>query len=383
MEYIKKDIPLYSVTIWDKKFNGVEKEWQPKTIKYKYLLSDELDSIKVDKGDIRILYTGKDVGFTNDELAGDAVSDGEIVSIPWGGIPTVKYYKGRFVTGDNRIATSSDKSLLLNEYLYFYMKGNLTTIASFYRGASLKHPSMRDVLKMKISLPDIKEQDKVVKELRSIEQLLDKLNQKIELLDELVKARFVEMFGNEKNTQKLGDLVSICRGASPRPISSYTTKDEDGENWIKIGDVEENDIYINHAAEKVTKAGADKSRRVKVGDFILSNSMSFGRPYILNIDGCVHDGWLIISDYERSFEQLFLYYLLRSDDVQAQFNGTVSGAVVKNLNSDKVRETKVIVPSKDKQKEFVEFSKQIDKSKFISILITIILYKQHYYSHIR
>ena len=90
MIYIAKDIPLWQVTIWDKKFNNVDKKWQPKTIKYKYLLSDELDSLRVDDGDVRILYTGKDVGFTTEELAGDRLSEGEIISIPWGGIPTVK-----------------------------------------------------------------------------------------------------------------------------------------------------------------------------------------------------------------------------------------------------------------------------------------------------
>ena len=76
MIYIAKDIPLWQVTIWDKKFNNVDKKWQPKTIKYKYLLSDELDSLRVDDGDVRILYTGKDVGFTTEELAGDRSSVG-------------------------------------------------------------------------------------------------------------------------------------------------------------------------------------------------------------------------------------------------------------------------------------------------------------------
>ena len=111
--------------------------------------------------------------------------------------------------------------------------------------------------------------------------------------------------------------------------------------------------------------GADKSRRVKPGDFILSNSMSFGRPYILGINGCVHDGWLIISDYQNTFEPLFFYQLLRSDDVQTQFDGSANGACVKNLNSDLVKKVKVMTPPKELQKEFVDFFIQIDKSKFV------------------
>lgn len=93
----------------------------------------------------------------------------------------------------------------------------------------------------------------------------------------------------------IDDVANICRGASPRPIAKYVTDDENGINWIKIGDVAEEDIYITHTAEKITEDGAKKSRAVEPGDFILSNSMSFGRPYIVGIQGCVHDGWLIIQ----------------------------------------------------------------------------------------
>ena len=146
MTMIVKDVPLWSVTIWDKKYNAVDREWQPQTIKYKYLLSDELDRICVEDGTIRLLYTGKDIGYTSEELAGDALSEGEIVAIHWGGTPSVKYFKGKFVTGDNRIATSSKPDELLNKYLYYYLRGNLKEIASYYRGAGLKHPAMKDIL---------------------------------------------------------------------------------------------------------------------------------------------------------------------------------------------------------------------------------------------
>ena len=356
--------PLWSVTTWDKKFNGVKKEWQKNTIKYKYLLSDKLDSIKVKNGNVRILYTGKEIAYTNETLAGDAIKDGEIVAIPWGGIPTVKYYKGKFVTGDNRIATSNDTDLLDNKYLYYFLVSKLDTLSTFYRGASLKHPSMVDVLKMKINIPEIDKQHNVCAVLDRIESLIINKENQLLMLSELVKSQFIEMFKNYDSYKTLGELSNICRGASPRPISNFITKG-DGENWIKIGDVGENDIYITKTAEKVTKAGADKSRRVKTGDFILSNSMSFGRPYILGINGCVHDGWLIIADYQEHFEPLFLYHLLRSDYVQSQFDGSANGACVRNLNSDLVKKVKVITPSITIQRDFVEFAKQIDKSKFI------------------
>lgn len=176
------------------------------------------------------------------------------------------------------------------------------------------------------------------------------------------------MFGLENEGMKtIGDVASICRGSSPRPISKYVTDDPEGVNWIKIGDAGEDDVYIIRTSEKITQDGAKKSRAVKPGDFILSNSMSFGRPYILGIDGCVHDGWLIISDYQDYLDPMFFYYELRSDLVQRQFDGSANGSTVKNLNSDRVSKVKIHIPSMELQSEFVELAKQSDKSQFIEM----------------
>lgn len=82
-------------------------------------------------------------------------------------------------------------------------------------------------------------------------------------------------------------------------LLKFITTSSTGINWIKIGDVNINSKYITETKEKITQEGATKSRYVRKGDFILSNSMSFGRPYILEIDGCIHDGWLSISEFEN------------------------------------------------------------------------------------
>lgn len=112
-------VPLWEITAWDKKFNAVDKSMQKKIIKYNYLLAKELDDIIDKSGDIRILYTTEDIAYTTEEKAEGKISEGEVVAIPWGGNPTVKYYNGRFVTGDNRIATSLDKKRLSNKFLYY------------------------------------------------------------------------------------------------------------------------------------------------------------------------------------------------------------------------------------------------------------------------
>lgn len=174
------------------------------------------------------------------------------------------------------------------------------------------------------------------------------------------------MFGDEKRypSKSIAEVANICRGASPRPISDYLTEDVNGVNWIKIGDISIDDIYVTHTAEKITKEGAKKSRYVTLGDFILSNSMSFGRPYILGIEGCVHDGWLIISDYQESLNTLFFYYELRANQVQSQFNALANGATVENLNTDLVKGVNIIVPSIELQNEFADYAQFCDKLKF-------------------
>ena len=151
----------------------------------------------------------------------------------------------------------------------------------------------------------------------------------------------------------LGYVCDIARGGSPRPIKSFLTEREDGINWIKIGDTDIGGKYINSTKEKIIPEGMKKSRFVHAGDFLLTNSMSFGRPYILNCDGCIHDGWLVLTGYKEVYEKDFLYYMLSSRYAFNQFCEVVSGAVVKNLNSDKVAEAVFPVPPMEEQKRIV------------------------------
>ncbi len=152
-------------------------------------------------------------------------------------------------------------------------------------------------------------------------------------------------------TYTLGQVCDIARGGSPRPIKSYLTDDPNGIRWIKIGDTEVGGKYISSTKERIIKEGIKSSRYVKAGDFLLSNSMSFGRPYILKVDGCIHDGWLVIRDYDETFIQDFLYYLLLSPSVAKQFEDGARGSTVRNLNTDIVSAIKVNVPTKKSEQQ--------------------------------
>ena len=153
---------------------------------------------------------------------------------------------------------------------------------------------------------------------------------------------------------RLGSVLEIARGGSPRPIQQYLTTDPDGINWIKIGDTDKGGKYIYKTKEKIRPEGVRKSRMVHSGDFLLTNSMSFGRPYILKTDGCIHDGWLVLSNRFDCYSVDFLYYILSSPFAYYQFCDSVSGAVVKNLNSDKVSNALFPLPPLNEQRRIVQ-----------------------------
>ena len=153
---------------------------------------------------------------------------------------------------------------------------------------------------------------------------------------------------------RLGTVLEIARGGSPRPIQQYLTTEPDGINWIKIGDTDKGGKYIYKTKEKIRPEGVTKSRMVHSGDFLLTNSMSFGRPYILKTDGCIHDGWLVLSNRFDCYSVDFIYYILSSPFAYYQFCDSVSGAVVKNLNSDKVANALFPLPPLAEQHRIVQ-----------------------------
>ena len=152
---------------------------------------------------------------------------------------------------------------------------------------------------------------------------------------------------------KIGDLCVVERGASPRPIRDFVTKSLDGVNWVKIGDAKPGSKYILETADKITREGAERSRKVKPGDFLLSNSMSYGRPYIMATDGYIHDGWLLLCDMSNRLDKDYLYCILGSKQTFAQFKRAATGGVVNNLNSRLVRDVSIPLPPLDVQKEIV------------------------------
>ena len=171
--------------------------------------------------------------------------------------------------------------------------------------------------------------------------------------------RFPE-FQGEWRRSKFKKVITLQRGSSPRPIIKYITTSTDGVNWVKIGDMPHFGRIVTSTEEKITREGAKKSRLVKKGDLILSNSMSYGLPYIMGIDGYIHDGWFVLKDFDDTFDKDYLCNLLISSTIQNQYKRLAAGGVVQNISSDLVNSVSVSIPLMEEQKKISSLLNFID-----------------------
>lgn len=201
------------------------------------------------------------------------------------------------------------KDNVLPEYLYYVVKAK--HLEKYFSGATIPHIYFKDYKNEQFDLVSFEEQREIINRLKKIEIIIDNLSKNLLLLDELVKARFVEMFGdisiNDKNWNNalLGELCKIVRGGSPRPIEKFLG----GEvPWIKIGDATKGDnIYLHSTKEHIISEGVSKSRLVKAGSLIFANcGVSLGFARIITFDGCIHDGWLALEDIDERLDKVFL-----------------------------------------------------------------------------
>lgn len=226
-----------------------------------------------------------------------------------------------------------------------------------------------------VLIPTREEQNKIAKYFEYLDFLINLHQRKHDKLITVKKAMLEKMFPRDGaevpeirfkgftdkwTRRKFGETVIIQRGGSPRPIEDYITTGENGINWIKIGDVAVQSRYITSTKEKISPNGEKKSRRVFKGDLILSNSMSFGRPYIMAIEGCIHDGWLLIRDEKGIYDIEYLLQLLSSEYMLKQYKSLAAGGVVNNLNSNLVQSTVAWVPHKSEQVKIGAFFQKLD-----------------------
>ena len=251
---------------------------------------------------------------------------------------------------------------------WLYYAINAMNLGQYATGAAQPGLAVSKLETLSIEIPNISEQNKIAQTLYKVEQLVNFRKQQLAKLDELVKAQFVEMFGdinvNNKKwmTYPLGELCTIVRGGSPRPIERYLGGTIP---WIKIGDATTGEnIYLNSTKEYIIQEGVKKSRMIKAGSLIFANcGVSLGFARIITFDGCIHDGWLAMEDIDEKLDKIFLLYSL--NQMTEYFRKTAPAGTQPNLNTNIMKMHRQIVPPMEMQKAFISFVKCADRQKQI------------------
>lgn len=250
------------------------------------------------------------------------------------------------------------------EYLYYVVKH--MRLQKYYTGATIPHIYFKDYQNEEFNLADLNKQREIVKVLKNVDNTIRYQEIEINKFDELIKARFIEMFGdiniNNKNwhTEHLGKLCNIVRGSSPRPIEKYLGGDIP---WIKIGDAtDEDNIYLNSTKEHIIREGVNKSRFVKKGSLIFANcGVSLGFARIISFDGCIHDGWLALENIDYRLNKEFL--LLSLNQLTDHFRIIAPSGTQPNLNIAIMQNFMQVIPPMELQETFVSFRRHVDKSR--------------------
>lgn len=280
---------------------------------------------------------------------------------------TTKCYSNEAIMAFEIPEVSVGEPMLTNEYAYYLLQSlNFDNVGNkAVMGKTLNKAILRDTV-VKYHT-DFRKQSDIVSVLDKVSALIDIRKQQLSKLDELVKARFVEMFGdintNDKgwDGQPLGELCTIVRGGSPRPIENYLGGDIP---WIKIGDATKGDnVYLHSTKEHIIQDGVKRSRMVKSGSLIFANcGVSLGFARIITFDGCIHDGWLAMEDIDERLDKVFLLQAL--NQMTEHFRKIAPAGTQPNLNTSIMKAYVQIIPPIELQKEYIAFVEQVDKSKF-------------------
>ena len=336
----------------------------PLTISAQYGLVDQITYFnnRVASRDVSNYYL-----VLNGEFAyNKSTSDG----YPFGAVKRLDLYEKGVLSTLYIVFAPKKEQQIDSDYLTVFFdtdrwhKGVAERAAEGARNHGLLNISAEDFFDIDLSVPkDIVEQKQIGAFIRQLDNLITLHQRKCVFLFGFFQAVISMIFTASTfswEQRKFSELVQIERGGSPRPIDDFITDAPNGLNWVKIGDAPTQGNYITKTAEKIRPEGLSKTREVHPGDLILSNSMSFGKPYIMGIDGCIHDGWLLIRNTYGVFDLTFLCHLLGTPQMLSQYRSLAAGSTVNNLNKELVGNTYVTIPSITEQRVLGAYLEQLD-----------------------
>ena len=359
------------------RFKGFSDTWEQRKVRE---VTDRYDNLRIPvAASLRVAGTTPYYGANGIQDYVDGYThDGEFILVAEDGANDLKNYpvkcvKGRIWVNNHAHVLQGKYDCADNQFLAYAI--SQADIESLLVGGGRAKLNAETLMGIDLLLPNKAEQIRIGKYLAQLDNLITLHQRKYDKLTNVKKSMLEKMFPqNGSNApeirfkgfteaweqRKFSDLVQIERGGSPRPIDDFITDSPDGLNWVKIGDAPAQGNYITKTAEKIKPEGLSKTREVHPGDLILSNSMSFGKPYIMGIDGCIHDGWLLIRNTYKAFDLTFLCHLLGTPQMIIQYKSLAAGSTVNNLNKELVGNTVVTIPTIKEQRVLGQYLETLD-----------------------
>ena len=301
--------------------------------------------------------------------------DCECVLVAGNGDLNVKYYNGKFDAYQRTYIIEDDSDgLLFMPYLYFFMESYIDELRKQSIGGVIKYIKLKNLTDALIELPSIEVQRKIVNIISKSKEIVRRKENEFELLDELVRARFVEMFGDPiENTYsfpilKLGELSElITKGASPSWQGYSYTEDSTQTLFVTSENVREG--YMDFSSIKyVEDAFNEKQKRsmIQKGDYLINIvGASIGRAAQFNMDckANMNQAAALVRIKDNTISDNYLLYYLNSDKAQMMYNSMKSDTGRANLSLQDIANLEILVPDLTLQVKFASFVEEIDKSR--------------------
>ena len=292
--------------------------------------------------------------------------DCECVLVAGNGDLNVKYYNGKFDAYQRTyIIEDNGSNRLYMPYLYFFMDGYIEELRKLSIGGVIKYIKLGNLTDAMIELPDLDTQKNVVNVLKKAKGVIDSRQKELQTLDELIKARFVEMFATEENRMPLSELCSIITDGTHQPPKFKS----EGIPFIFVSNITEDKVTYN--AEKFidqdTYDELIKRTPIEIGDVLLSTVGSYGHPAVVKSDKKFlfqrHIAYL--KPKREMIDSDYLHGAILSPAAQEQIEKGVKGIAQKTLNLSEIKKMTIPVPPMENQKQFAAFKEQVDKSKVV------------------
>jgi type I restriction enzyme S subunit len=308
------------------------------------------------------------------------IDNGDILIGMDGNFYVVKWKNDSALLNQRVCKVDAVDDILDQNYLYYRIEPEIEKIHRITPATTVKHLSIKDIKRIRIPVPSILEQKKIADILSSVDEAIAKteeiINQNKELKKGLMQELLTKGIGHsefkevrlgvkkleipvEWEIKEIGKLATIKRGASPRPISDPKWFDENSNvGWVRISDISRTGKYLFETEQYLSEKGIAKSRLANTGDLILSICATLGKPSILKINACIHDGLVGFFDIKDNIDTEYLYYFLLK--IRPNFEAKRQTGTQANLNSTLVRRTQVLVPPLEEQKKIASILSSLD-----------------------